>query len=70
MNIGGINIGYLNYVVLLCLITGILILFIDVNGYKNSGMEKERKASKFLGIFNVSIGTLIWISNWAMQIFQ
>jgi O-antigen/teichoic acid export membrane protein len=62
MTLFGKNVGYINYVVLLCVITGLLILYFDVNGYKLSGMKKERKAAKFLGIFNVSIGTLIWIA--------
>ena len=49
-------IGYLNYVIVICLITGTLILFTDVKAYKHAALKKEQKVSKILGWVNISIG--------------
>ena len=70
MTLFGTNIGYISFVVMLCLMSGGLILYFDVNGYKLTGMNKERKVATFLGIFNISLGALIWVANWVMQLFE
>jgi hypothetical protein len=49
-------IGYLSYVILICWVTGGLILFTDVKAYKNASLQKEHKVSKLLGWVNISIG--------------
>lgn len=49
-------IGYLNYVILICWVTGGLILLTDVKAYQHASLQKEKKVSKFLGWVNISIG--------------
>ncbi|WP_335422553.1 CLC_0170 family protein [Bacillus sp. JJ1566] len=62
-------IGYLNYIVILSVTTGILILMFDVKNYKKANMKKEQKVSKVLGWFNISTGILVLILNWFYQNF-
>lgn len=49
-------IGYFNYVILLCWVSGGLILFTDVKAYKNASLKKEQNVSKYLGWANILIG--------------
>ena len=60
-------VGYLNYIVVLSIMTGVLILVIDVKGYKTKNMQKERKVSMFLGWFNISAGVFVFALNWMYQ---
>ncbi|MFT4415036.1 CLC_0170 family protein [Fredinandcohnia humi] len=64
-----VYIGYSNYIVILCITTGILILYYDVKIYKDAKMKKEKKVSKILGWFNVSAGIMVLVLNWAYQQF-
>jgi uncharacterized membrane protein YjfL (UPF0719 family) len=49
-------IGYFHYVIVLCWVSGGLILFTDVKAYKNASLKKEQKVAKFLGWVNILIG--------------
>ncbi|MEH6994232.1 CLC_0170 family protein [Neobacillus drentensis] len=49
-------IGYLNFVIGICWVTGMLILLTDVKAYQHASLKKEQKVSKFLGWVNISIG--------------
>ena len=49
-------IGYLNYVIVICWVTGGLILLTDVKAYRNASLKKEQKVPNFLGWVNISIG--------------
>ncbi|MEH7177655.1 CLC_0170 family protein [Neobacillus vireti] len=49
-------IGYLNYVILICWVSGGLILLTDVKAYKHASLKKEQKVSKYLGWVNITIG--------------
>jgi hypothetical protein len=49
-------IGYLNYVIVICWVTGGLILLTDVKAYRNAALKNEKTVSKFLGWINISIG--------------
>ena len=60
-------IGYLHYTVSLFLVTGILILFFDVKGYKLEKMKKEEKTSRYIGWINISLGIITYSANWAYQ---
>ncbi|WP_438824236.1 CLC_0170 family protein [Bacillus sp. JJ1562] len=62
-----IFIGYLNYVVILSVTTGVLILLFDVKNYKKAKMKKEQKVSKVLGWLNISAGLFVLILNWVYQ---
>jgi hypothetical protein len=56
--------GSFGYIIPLCLITGLIILILDVKGYKISGMNKEKKVAGFLGWANVCIGILLFFGKW------
>ncbi|WP_449537497.1 CLC_0170 family protein [Ferdinandcohnia sp. Marseille-Q9671] len=62
-------IGYTNYIVILSVATGILILHFDFKIYKDAEMKKEQKVSKFLGLFNISAGVFVFTLNWVYQKF-
>lgn len=70
MTIAGITIGYIKYVILLLLVTGGLILCFDVQAYRMLKMKREQKVARFIGVFNLSLGALIWVSNWVMTFFR
>jgi uncharacterized membrane protein len=60
-------IGYINYVVFLFMVTGILILRFDAKIYDMAEMKKEKKAAHFIGWANVTLGVLAFVANWAFQ---
>ncbi|MFS0862358.1 CLC_0170 family protein [Fredinandcohnia sp. 179-A 10B2 NHS] len=62
-----VYIGYTNYIVILSITTGVLILLFDVKIYKDEKLKKEKKVSKFLGWFNIVAGILVLTLNWAYQ---
>jgi len=64
------SIGYIQHVIMLFIGTGCLILYFDVKIYEQSKMKKERKAARFLGILNISLGILTFVTNWAVSFFQ
>jgi hypothetical protein len=49
-------IGYLNFVIAISWVTGLLILLTDVKAYQHASLKKEQKVSKFLGWVNIAIG--------------
>ncbi|MFP7296610.1 CLC_0170 family protein [Neobacillus niacini] len=49
-------IGYLNFVIGICWVTGLLILLTDVKAYQHASLKKEQKVSRYLGWINISIG--------------
>ncbi|RSL33335.1 hypothetical protein D7Z54_10190 [Salibacterium salarium] len=53
--------------VVLTLVSGILILCIDVKAYKQHKMKKERKFARFLGWLNVVAGAALFVTNWVYQ---
>ncbi|MGO4544667.1 CLC_0170 family protein [Paenibacillus sp. 2TAB23] len=59
--------SYLNYVILLCLLSGILILVIDVRSFEIAGLNKERKVSKYLGWFSILIGSILFMAEIILQ---
>jgi hypothetical protein len=61
--------GYIGYGIIICYLTGALILLTDVKAYKNAKMKKEQKVSLFLGWINISIGFTIMLANWIYQYF-
>jgi hypothetical protein len=63
----GYTISYLNYAVFLWILSGILILLIDVRGFQLAGMNKERKVSKFIGWLSIIIGLLVFFVNTLLQ---
>jgi hypothetical protein len=58
------GIGYTgSFVIPLCLITGLIILRLDVKGYETSAMNKEKKVARVIGWVNVSLGLLLFVIN-------
>ncbi|MCR2823017.1 CLC_0170 family protein [Lederbergia panacisoli] len=58
---------YLYYLVVLFIMTGIFILFVDAKTFKKIKMDREKKFSLFLGWTNVIGGTGFFIVYWAYQ---
>lgn len=63
----GYTISYLNYAIFLWILSGILILLIDVRGFQLAGMNKERKVSKFIGWLSIVIGLLVFFVNTVLR---
>ncbi|MCR8634741.1 CLC_0170 family protein [Paenibacillus radicis (ex Xue et al. 2023)] len=64
------SIGYANFTVLLMLLTGVFILWIDVKGYNRTGMKREQRTARFLGWFNIIAGLGTFIVNLFYQSMQ
>ncbi|CAG7623854.1 hypothetical protein PAESOLCIP111_02569 [Paenibacillus solanacearum] len=65
--VGTGSIGYIGYAISLWLVTGIIILWLDVSAYELSKMMKEKKVTRFVGWLNVCFGLLTLIGYWTMQ---
>jgi hypothetical protein len=63
------EIGYINYLVSLFIVTGFLLLRVDTPLYKNGSMEREKKFAKFLGWSNIALGLIIFVGNWLYENF-
>lgn len=59
--IGGFT---LTYCILLCLVTGWLLLRYDARMLASSNMSKENKVARFTGWFNLATGLGLTILNW------
>ncbi|WP_248924373.1 CLC_0170 family protein [Paenibacillus hamazuiensis] len=60
----GFTIGYMNFTVILFLLTGGALLWFDVQGYRHKGMNKEEKAARFLGWINIAMGGIGYVGYW------
>ncbi|WP_078428026.1 CLC_0170 family protein [Alkalihalobacterium alkalinitrilicum] len=63
------EIGYSHYAVILFLISGGLVLYVDVRIYKRDDLKKEKKAAKILGWLNITLGLLIFLVDWSYYIW-
>jgi hypothetical protein len=57
-------VGYIHYLVFLFIATGGLLLRFDAKLYDMAEMVKERKAARFLGWLNISLGAAVYVANW------
>lgn len=48
--------SYEGYAILICLVSGLLLLRIDAPAYRDSNLNKEKKAARALGWFNLVLG--------------
>lgn len=62
-----LQLTYSNYLVLLLLVTGIMVLVFDAKAYKKEQQKKEEKVSRFLGWINISLAVLVLVGNWVLQ---
>ncbi|MED1792743.1 CLC_0170 family protein [Brevibacillus nitrificans] len=67
--ITGGSISFSIYVIPMLLLSGVFILRVDVKRYAMPGMQKEKKASQFLGWFNLILGILLLLVNSLLQIW-
>ncbi|MFJ8266069.1 CLC_0170 family protein [Peribacillus asahii] len=58
------NIGFISYAVTILFVAGLLLLLIDVKGYKNAGLKKERKVTLILGWTNLSLSIILTLTAW------
>ncbi|WP_135556691.1 CLC_0170 family protein [Paenibacillus cymbidii] len=58
--------SYFNYAVPLWLVAGCLLL-IESKGYERDDMPREMKLAQLLGWFNITLGVLLFIGNWAFK---
>ena len=65
--VSGFSIGYMNFTMFLFLFSGIMILWVDVNGYGREGMHKEQLASRIMGWMSLVLAVLVYIGNWLYQ---
>ncbi|MDF2725947.1 MAG: hypothetical protein K0Q59_5625 [Paenibacillus sp.] len=59
--------GFLSYAIPLWLVSGVIILRIDTQGYKLAKMDKERKMSRFSGWLNIALGLSVLVGNWLLE---
>lgn len=59
-------IGHIGYIILLLLLSGAWILFIDARNYKKKQMKKEERTGRTLGWVNVTLGIVSLVLNWLM----
>ncbi|MGO4111577.1 CLC_0170 family protein [Paenibacillus sp. YAF4_2] len=64
--LGGYTIGYLYYAIGLFILSGLLIIYIDVEAFKKAKQKKEWKVSRFIGWFNLITGCITLIGNWVI----
>jgi hypothetical protein len=63
----GVTIGYVNFTIFLLILTGILMLRIDVPGYRMGNEQLELKVSRIMGWFNISAGLITLLGNYVYQ---
>ncbi|TDF95812.1 CLC_0170 family protein [Paenibacillus piri] len=62
-----LKVGYVNYIILLLLLTGWLVIQFDVKSNKAKHMHKEAKVSRWFGWFNIVLGAIALAGNWFYQ---
>ncbi|EGK12494.1 CLC_0170 family protein [Kroppenstedtia eburnea] len=64
------SIGYIQYVIGLLLITGLLILRFDAKMYEMAGMEREQNAARITGWTHLSLGAILTLVTWLSKLLQ
>ncbi|RFU66390.1 hypothetical protein D0469_17305 [Peribacillus saganii] len=64
-----VQIGYINYLVIIFIVTGIFILRYDAGTYKVAKMKKEYRVARITGWVNIVMGIFIYGANWAYETF-
>lgn len=67
MNIEGSFTSYFTYAIPLWLVSGLLILALDIRYYELVGKNKEKKVSRFLGWFNIALACLLFVGSWILK---
>ena len=61
---GNTYIGYLHYIVILFIASGVFILYMDVTVYKDGKMMRERKAALLSAWLNLALGAAVLLWSW------
>ncbi|MCM3729411.1 hypothetical protein M3226_27865 [Neobacillus cucumis] len=61
--------GFLPYVIVIFIVTGLFILLVDAKMYKKAKQKKERKASLIFGWMNIALGLGLFLINWIYNHF-
>lgn len=59
----GFSIGYMNFTIVLLLLSGICMLWLDVKTYERAHLKKEKRTARILAWFNISLSVVILIGN-------
>ncbi|MEH7419435.1 CLC_0170 family protein [Neobacillus drentensis] len=62
-------IGFLPYVIVIFIVTGLFILLVDAKMYKKEKQKKEHKASLIFGWLNIALGLGLFLTNWVYNNF-
>lgn len=58
-----LDIGYTYYLIFLFILTGVMMMIVDVKAYNKAKMKREQKYAKILGWVNIILGVMIYIAN-------
>ncbi|HLU22374.1 CLC_0170 family protein [Lederbergia graminis] len=58
-----LDIGYTYYLIFLLILTGVMMMIVDVKAYNKAKMKREKKYAKILGWVNIILGVMIYIAN-------
>ncbi|GIN72055.1 hypothetical protein J14TS2_25300 [Bacillus sp. J14TS2] len=62
-----LDISYGYYLISLFILTGIIILLLDVKTHSTTNQKKEKKVTLFLGWANIVLGSTFYIVSWIYQ---
>ncbi|MBD2863950.1 MULTISPECIES: CLC_0170 family protein [Paenibacillus] len=66
---GNTYIGYLHYIVILFIASGVFILYMDATVYKDGKMMRERKAALISAWLNLTLGVVVLLGSWVYTKF-
>lgn len=64
---GSNYVGYLYYIVVLFLASGLITLGLDVRNYKHKQANREKTAAIWSAWINLSLGVLMFIASWVYK---
>lgn len=60
---------YINYLILLFIVSGIVVLGIDTRTYKQEEQTREEKVSRVFGWLNITLGVVVGAGYWVLHLF-
>lgn len=61
------QLSYINYLVMLFVLSGVMVLVFDTKVYKQEKQTKEEKVSRVFGWINIVLGALAYVGNFVLQ---
>lgn len=59
--------SYFTYAIPLWLMSGLLILALDIKYYELARKNREKKVSRYLGWFNIVLACLLFVGSWILK---